>query len=139
MRPAGSTAALLCLIVTTSAAAAPPAGPLRQLQDRIDELASRFAPPSVSYALVCRGALEAELTVTVSDDHEVAQLAIQEQGGDPPANIIIFVEPGLTSASYTLTLELGPGERRLLLVGSDSYGNTAKALALLSADACSAL
>ena len=138
IRRAAFTAALLGVCAVGQAAAAPAAGPLQRLQSQIDALISRFVPPTLSHVLVCKSALEAELTLTAQDADEVAMLAIQEQGGDPPANFVIFVEPGLESASHSITLEPGPEERRLLLVGADRYGNTARTLVILDATACAA-
>jgi hypothetical protein len=96
-------------------------------------------PPSISYTLNCQDPFELTLEVDIVDDEEVAFYATQRQGGDPPLNILVFVEPGQSSEHYELTVGVGPDEVSYLLVATDIEGNVAKELFSIPADFCGAV
>jgi hypothetical protein len=96
-------------------------------------------PPTISYTLNCRDPFELTLAVDIVDDEEVAFYATQRQGGDPPLNILVFVEPGQSSEHYELTVGVGPDEVSYLLVATDIEGNVAKELFSIPADFCGAV
>ena len=134
---------ILCVPVLAYSGGNPAGQPFEYLQKQIDSLtrqlggiADRFMPPAISYTLSCRSASEVNLELTVIDDMEIAYYAIQKQGGDPPANIITFVEPGLTSANYSLLLGVGDDDYKYLLIASDTFGNVSKYLLQIDRDIC---
>ena len=134
---------ILCVPVFAYSGGNPAGQPFAYLQNQIDVLtrqlgniADRFTPPVISYTLSCVSPFEVNLALTVSDDKEIAYYAIQKQGGDPPFNIITFVEPGLTSANYSLLLGVGDDADKYLLIASDTYGNISKYLLQIDHDIC---
>jgi hypothetical protein len=133
---------VLCVSVPAYSGRNPPAAPFEYLQKQIDELAGqlgiiedRFTPPTISYALSCHWP-DVNLGLTVTDDKEIAYHVIQKQGGDPARPIITFVEPGLTIASYSITVGAGPEETDYLLVAADTNGNVAKDMVHIDDDTC---
>jgi len=134
---------LLCFPVWSDAADHELGRPFWVLQQQINDLnrqvrnlAGRFSPPVISYTLPCTNAFSLTLNLIITDDKEIAYYAIQEQGGDPPANIITFVEPGLASVNYSLTIEPGLATRRFLLIATDTDGNSSKASFEIAPDFC---
>ena len=120
----------------------PPGQPFQYLQQQIDELKNQLVdlqnssiPPTISYDSSCDG-ISLNITLKIRGTKEIAYYAIQEQGGDPPTNIITFVEPGLTNVDYTFTLDSG-GSRTLLFMASDISGNTSKLLHTFDLNICS--
>src|SRR5512135_380095 len=83
-----------------SASTVPPSRPLNYVQGQIEnvrsqleEFGGRFTPPAISYESSCNGAsLNVDLSIT--DTSELSYYAIQEQGGNPSTNMIVFIEPG---------------------------------------------
>ena len=136
-------ALILCVPMLAYSGENPAGQPFQSLQKQIDTLtrqlgniADRFTPPAISYTLSCMSPFEVNLELTVTDDKEIAYYAIQKQGGDPPFNIITFVEPGLTSANYSLSLGMGDDDHKYLLIASDTYGNVSKYLLQIDHDFC---
>ncbi len=136
-----SMAALL--IPAWAHAAGPAAGPLQAMQDQINRLneqyqalAGRLTKPQVSLALSCVAPLSANIRMSVAASRDIAYFAFQEQGGDPPANFVIFVGPGVSSVSRDVGIDPGPGTRTFLLVAADTDGNAAATLLPVSPDAC---
>ena len=134
---------ILCAPVLAYSGGNPSGQPFEYLQKQIDKLtrqlgnlADRFTPPTISYALSCGGSI---LTVdlSITDDKEIAYYAIQQQGGDPPINIITFVEPELASVNYQFTVDPGPGVRKLLFIAVDTEGNSSKSFVEIKPDICS--
>ncbi len=133
---------ITCAPVLAYSAGNPNGQPFQYLQLQIDsltiqlrDLQDRFVAPTISYESSCDGSsLKIELTIT--GNSEIAYYAIQEQGGDPPTNITSFVEPGLTSVSYQLTVDPGPNARTILFIASDINGNVGKSLLEIQADIC---
>jgi len=120
----------------------PPGQPFEYLQKQIDKLTrqlgefvDRFTPPTISYGLSCGGSI---LTVdlSITDDKEITYYAIQQQGGDPPINIITFVEAELAIVNYQFTVDPGPGVRKLLFIAVDNEGNSSKSLLEIKPDIC---
>ena len=97
---------------------------------------TRFSPPTISYKLSCVDAFSLTVNLSFTDDRELAYFAIQEQGGNPPKNILIFVEPGLATIDYPLTVEPGPGIRKLLFLVSNTNGNVSKSLLEIAPNIC---
>lgn len=119
------------------------AGPLHGLRQQVrglsrdyEDLASRLVPPALSHTVTCISALQATIRLDASDDQEIAYYAVQEQGGNPPANYVTFVAPGLTAVTHEFDIEVGPGKRTFLLVAADADGNIARALVEVAPDAC---
>ena len=136
-------ALILCVPMLAYSGENPAGQPFQSLQKQIDTLtrqlgniADRFTPPAISYGLFCENFFEAILELTVIDDKEIAYYAIQKQGGDPPLNIMTFVEPGLTSAKYSLLIGVGDVDQKYLLIASDTYGNVSKYLLQINPDIC---
>jgi hypothetical protein len=134
---------ILCVPVLSYSGGNPSGQPFQNLQQQIDkltqqlsELANRVTPPTISYTLSCIDAFSLTIDLSITDDEEIVYYAIQEQGGNPPANIITFVEPGLTSVNYPLTVEAGPGIRTFLFTASDIYGNVSKSLLQIDPNIC---
>ena len=134
---------ILCVPMLAYSGENPPGQPFESVQQQIDTLtrqlgniADRFTPPAISYTLSCMSPFEVNLELTVTDDKEIAYYAIQKQGGDPPFNIITFVEPGLTSANYSLLLGVGDDDGKYLLIASDTYGNVSKYLLQIDHNFC---
>jgi len=134
---------ILCFPVLSYSGGNPPGQPFQNLQQQLDkltqqlrELVNRVTPPTISYTLSCIGAFSLIIDLSITDNEEIVYYAIQEQGGNPPANIITFVEPGLTSVNYPLTVEAGPGIRTFLFIASDIYGNFSKSLLKIDPDIC---
>jgi hypothetical protein len=134
---------ILCVPVLAYSGGNPAGQPFESLQKQIDtltrqlgDIADRFTPPAIFYTLSCLNPFEVNLELTVIDDKEIAYYAIQKQGGDPPFNIITFVEPGLTSASYSLLIGVGDDDQKYLLIASDTYGNVSKYLLQINPDIC---
>jgi hypothetical protein len=116
--------------------------PFKNLQKQIDELTrqlgdlnNRFTPPTISFEFSCDTS-SLTIDLDVEDGDGITYYAIQEQGGDPPINIIIFVEPELTNVNYAFTVDPGPGNRRLLFIASDIYGNASNTLFDIDPDIC---
>ena len=137
------SAVLFCLPIGAHAANSPAGQPFKNLQQQIDrltqqlgDLVDKFTPPTISYTLSCIDAFSLTINLSITDNKEIVYYAIQEQGGNPPANIITFVEPGLTSVNYALTVEAGPGIRTFLLIASDIYGNVSKSLLQIDPNIC---
>lgn len=134
---------ILCVPMFAYSGGNPAGQPFEYLQKQIDALtrqlggiADRFTPPAISYTLSCISTFEVNLELTVIDDKEIAYYSIQKQGGDPPLNILTFVEPGLTSANYSLLLGVGDDDHKYLLIASDTYGNVSKYLLQIDRDIC---
>jgi hypothetical protein len=134
---------ILCVPVLAYSGGNPAGQPFESLQKQIDtltrqlgDIADRFTPPAISYTLSCLNPFEVNIELNVIDDKEIAYYAIQKQGGDPPFNIITFVEPGLTSANYSLLLGVGDDDQKYLLIASDTYGNVSKYLLQINRDIC---
>ena len=124
-------------------AAGPAAGPLHTLQQQIDrltrqydDLAGRLTPPTLSHALSCVDAFLATIRLDISGNKEIAYYAVQEQGGNPPANFVTFVEPGRTTVAHQVNVEPGPATRTFLLVTGDTDGNVARAVLHVAPDVC---
>jgi hypothetical protein len=66
----------------------------------------------------------------------LAYFAFQEQGGNPPANFVTFVEPGVTNVTRDVDIEPGLGTRTFLFVAADTDGNAAASLLSVPPDAC---
>ncbi len=137
------SAILFCFPIGANAADSTTGQPFKNLQQQIDrltqqlgDLVDRFTPPTISYTLSCIGAFSLTINLSITHNKEMVYYAIQEQGGNPPANIITFVEPGLNSVNYELTVEPGPGIRTFLLIASDIYGNVSKSLLQIHPDIC---
>ncbi len=121
---------------------ASPGQPFQYLQQQIDkmkeqleDLQARSTPPTISYDSFCRGSfLNVEMRITAS--REIAYFAIQEQDGNPPANVITFVQPGVTSLTYQFTVDPGPEKKTLLLIAADTEGNINKSLLEIEPDIC---
>ncbi len=120
----------------------PPGQPFQSIQRQIDELKNqlgdlqdRFTPPTISYESSCEGSL-LKIDLNVTDDKEIAYYGIQEQGGNPPTNLIIFVESGLASVNYQFTVDPGSKARMLLFVAADNEGNISKSLFEIEPDVC---
>ena len=120
-----------------------PGQPFEYLQEQINTLAqqirnleSRVAPPTITYTPTCIDTFSLDIDLNFTDDNEIAYYAIQEQGGNPPMNIIVFVEPGLATANYSLTVDPGPGVRKLLFIAADTDGNVSKSLFQIDPDIC---
>jgi len=134
---------ILCVPVFAYSGGNPAGQPFESLWKQIDaltrqleDIADRFTPPAISYTLSCMSPFEVNLELTVTDDKEIAYYAIQKQGGDPPLNIITFVEPGLTSANYSLLIGVGDVDQKYLLIASDTYGNVSKYLLQINRNIC---
>ena len=141
--PSLSFILILCVPMFAYSGANPSGQPFEYLQKQIDiltrqlgNIADRFTPPAISYELFCENFFEATLELTVMDDKEIAYYAIQKQGGDPPLNIMTFVEPGLTSAKYSLLIGVGDVDQKYLLIASDTYGNVSKYLLQINRNIC---
>ncbi|MBI4528331.1 MAG: hypothetical protein HY695_31440 [Deltaproteobacteria bacterium] len=120
-----------------------PGQPFKNIQNQVNELLqqlrgvlTRFTPPTIAHSLSCAGASSLIIDLTFADDRGLAYFAIQEQGGNPPANILIFVEPELTTAEYQLTVDPGPGIRKLLFIAQDIEGNVNNSLLEIAPDVC---
>ena len=87
-----------------------------------------FTRPIINYTLSCQNPFELILSVDIQDDEEIAFYATQKQGGDPPLNMVVFVEPGRNSEHYDLNLGVGPSDESYLLVATDNKGNMPKEL-----------
>ncbi len=138
-----SFAILFCFPIYINAADRLTAPPFQNLQQQNDELTrqlgyrvDRFTPPKISYTLSCIDAFSLTIDLSIADDKEITYYAIQEQGGDPPTNIITFVEPGLASLNYPFTVSPGLGVRKFLFIASDTNGNTSKSLLQIDPDIC---
>jgi hypothetical protein len=109
---------------------------MEKLTRQLGEFKDRFTPPTIAYELSCSGSI---LTVdlSITDDKEITYYAIQQQGGDPPINIITFVGPDLASVNYQLTIDPGPGVRSLLFIAVDTEGNSSKRLLEIEPHICS--
>jgi hypothetical protein len=108
---------------------------IEKLTRQLEEVADRFTPPTISYELPCSGSI-LTIDLSITDDKEITYYAIQEQGGDPPINIIIFVEPELASVNYQFTVDPGPEVRKLLFIAVDTEGNSSKSLLEINPDIC---
>jgi len=97
---------------------------------------AEVTPPTVDSSVTCIDAFTMILNLNIVDDTEIAYYAIQEQGGDPPLNIITFVEPGVNVVDYGLTANVGPEVRIFLLVASDIEGKMSKSLVQVDPDIC---
>lgn len=116
--------------------------PFQSLQQQIDSLKEqvgslpKFTPPTITSTLTCMSDLSMVVNLSITDDKEIAFYAIQQQGGNPPFNIIIFVEHGVSHTTYELTLETMSETRTLLFVASDTEGNIGKSVLVIEPDAC---
>lgn len=137
--------ALVVWLPMLAEAAGPAGGSLQSLQQQVDrltlqyeDLASRLARPTLSHALTCIDPLLAtiRLHVTVKRPRKIAYYAVQEQGGNPPANYVTFVEPGHTAVTHEFDVEVGTATRTFLLVAGDTDGNVARAMVDVAPDAC---
>jgi hypothetical protein len=131
------------LLISAFAQAAPSGGPLQAMQEQIDfltnqyqALASRLERPKVSLTLSCAGGLSTTVRLSVAASRDIAYFAFQEQGGDPPANFVTFVQPGVTGVTRDITIDLGITTRTFLLVAADTDGNAAASLLQVPPDAC---
>ena len=120
----------------------PPGQPFQYLQQQIDRLEDQLIdfldssiPPRISYQEACDGS-SLNIDLIITGNKEIAYYAIQEQGGNPPTNIITFVEPGLTNVNYRFTLDSGT-LRKLLFIASDTGGSTSKLLHVFDLNNCS--
>jgi len=134
--------ALVLWLPTLAEAVGPAAGPLQSLQQQVDrltrqyeELASRLTPPTLSHALSCVGTL-ATIQLDVRGNKEIAYYAVQEQGGNPPANFVTFVAPGLTAVTPTFDVDMSSVTRTFLLVTGDTDGNVARAVINVTPGVC---
>jgi hypothetical protein len=124
-------------------AAGPSGGPLQAMQQQIDQLArqydslaSRLTRPRIALTLSCVNAFSLTIRFNVSADRDLAYFAFQEQGGNPPANFVTFVEPGVPSVTHEVNVDPSPGLRRFLIVAADTDGNTASSLLPVAPDVC---
>lgn len=133
---------VLCFPVFTYAADKPQGQPFQFLQQQIDRLKEqldslpKFTPPTITSTLTCVSDLSMVANLSITDDEEIAYYAIQLQGGEPPFDIIVFVEPGVNQANYELTLESGSETRTLLFVATDTEGNVGKSMMEIPPNAC---
>ena len=111
-------------------------GPLHYFGQLMRVLVETFAPPEISYSLSCDASSVLDLEMVVEDDVEIAYYAIQQQGGDPPVNVTVYAEPGSKMEEYSITLDISPDDRLILLIASDIFGNTTKELVEVPADVC---
>ena len=133
---------IICAPVLAHSGGNPPGQPFQYLEQKVEkltnrlgELADRFTPPTISYESSCDGS-SLNIDLSITGNAEIAYYAIQEQGGNPPTNMITFVEPGLTNVSYQFTVDPGPNVRTLLFIASDTYGNTSKSLLEIKPGIC---
>jgi hypothetical protein len=132
----------LCIPASANAAG-PSGGPLQAMQQQIDrltqqygDLAKRLTPPRVALATSCVDAFSLTIRFNVRADRDLAYFAYQEQGGDPPANFVTFVEPGVTSVTHEFNIDPTTGPRRFLVVAADTIGNAASSLLPVAPDVC---
>lgn len=132
----------LCIPAPVSAAG-PSGGPLQAMQQQIDrltrqydDLAKRLTSPRIVLAPSCVDAFSLTIRFNISADRTLAYFAFQEQGGNPPANFVTFVEPGVTSVVHEVNIDPTTGPRRFLVVAADTDGNAASSLLPVAVDAC---
>ena len=133
---------VLCFPVLTYAADKPQGQPFQFLQQQVDSLKEqlgnlpKFTPPTITSTLTCVSSLSMIINLSITDEKEIAYYAIQQQGGNPPINIIVFVEPGVSGANYELTVESGSEARTLLFIASDTEGNVGKSMLEIKPNVC---
>jgi len=131
--------ALVVWLPSLADAAGPAAGPLRELQEQVDRLTARLTPPTLSPTVTCSAAFLATIRLDASDNQGIAHYAVQEQGGNPPANFVIFAEPGSTAVSHEVDVEVpaqGWPTRSFLLVAADTDGNVAQTMVSIAPGLC---
>jgi len=143
LRMAMSALAVALCIPTFADAAGPAGGPLQSMQEQIDrltqqyqELANRLARPQISLAQFCVDSFLLTIRFSASANRDLAYFAFQEQGGNPPANFVTFVEPGVTTLIHEIDVEPGPGVRTFLFVATDTDGNAASSLLAVEPNVC---
>ena len=124
-------------------AASPSGGPLQAMQQQIDrltrqyeDLAKRLTSPRIVLAPACVDAFSLTVRFNINADRNLAYFAFQEQGGNPPANFVTFVEPGVTSVVHEVNIDPTTGPRRFLVVAADTDGNAASSLLPVATDVC---